>query len=561
MRSPGDDGGMFVGGTKRSPRRLGLTLGALLSAMIAAAAACGGGGGGSKSTSGTSGNEGKPKYGGKIVYGLEAKTGGGGYCLPRAQLAIAGIEVADTIYDTLTVPTAKADVFVPYLAKAVDHDPTYTTWTITLRPGIKFHDGTPLDANAVRLNIDKWRQGTLLNFVFQNVADVSVQDPMTVLVRMKTPWVAFPAYLWATGRTGIAAPAQINNNATCETDLIGTGPFKLKSINPQSGDVDVVKNPDYWRKGYPYLDEIQFKVQGDGQQRRNGLQGGQFDVIHDTGGLAMDNISSFAGVKMDIEPPGYREVAHTLLNVSKPPLDDVNVRRALVMAGDKNALNQIANKGKATLADQLFDSKVVGHVSDPGYPKENLAEAKRLVDQYKATHGGRLTFQVQSTFDTTVQALAQAAQRQAAKAGINVQLPAPVDQATIINEAIGAKVDAFAWRNYPGSDPDTMYVWFHSNSTVNFNHINDPQMDKDLEMGRVEPDPAKRKALYEDFNKRMSSQAYNVWEWYADWIIAHKDNVHGIVGPNLPDASGNPGSQKPAAILAGWHLMLGMWVS
>ena len=66
------------------------------------------------------------------------------------------------------------------------------------------------------------------------------------------------------------------------------------------------------------------------------------------------------------------------------------------------------------------------------------------------------------------------------KFGVTVNLPAPVDEAQIINLALAGKTDAFLWRNYPGSDPDTLYVWFHSGSPVNFNKINDPVIDKAL---------------------------------------------------------------------------------
>jgi peptide/nickel transport system substrate-binding protein len=105
-----------------------------------------------------------------------------------------------------------------------------------------------------------------------------------------------------------------------------------------------------------------------------------------------------------------------------------------------------------------------------------------------------------------------------------------------------------------------MYVWFHSGSPVNFNHINDPQVDKDLDQGRAEPDESKRTPLYEDFNKRLSTQAYNLWTWYENWYIASKSNVKGILGPNLPDESGEPGNEKPVDVLAGYHQLLGLWV-
>ena len=83
-----------------------------------------------------------PKRGGEITYGLESETAGG-WCPPTQRRAASGIMIETAIYDTLMVPNTKGKM-VPYLAKSVTHDPTYMTWTITLRDGIKFHDGTPL---------------------------------------------------------------------------------------------------------------------------------------------------------------------------------------------------------------------------------------------------------------------------------------------------------------------------------------------------------------------------------------------------------------------------------
>jgi peptide/nickel transport system substrate-binding protein len=459
-----------------------------------------------------------------------------------------------SMYDTITYPTSKGTV-VPYLAKSVTPNADYSEWTITLRDGIKFHDGTPLDAAALKLNMDKWKEGILLQFVFSNMGSIDVVDNLTVKVTMKKPWIAFPWYLWTTGRTGIAAPAQINGN--CETDLIGTGPFVKKSFDPSTGDVSVVRNKSYWRAGYPKADGINWKVQGDSVQRLNGLQGGQFDVIHTSGGKDMKTAKSFSGVKVTQEPAGYREISQMLINVTRAPFDDANARKALALAQNRAALAAVGNPG-GTLANQVVDSKVLGYVKNPGYPtKQNVAQAKKLVKQYKSAHGGKFEFNLQSTFDPTTQALAAEVKRQAAAVGIKVNLPQPVDQAAIINQAIGGQVDSFLWRNYPGADPDTLYVWFHSGSPVNFNKINDPVIDKALDDGRSELDPAARKADYQTFVKQMSSQVYNYWSWYTDWFIATK-GVNGVLGPNLPDASGKPGKDKPAVVLAGFHSLLGL---
>ena len=111
---------------------------------------------------------GTPVRGGSLVYGLEADTTGG-FCLYKAQLAIGGIQVARTIYDTLTMPGADGKIH-PYLAKSVVGTKNNTVWTITLRSGIKFHDGSPLDAQTVKDNLDHYRKDNpLFTFVFADV--------------------------------------------------------------------------------------------------------------------------------------------------------------------------------------------------------------------------------------------------------------------------------------------------------------------------------------------------------------------------------------------------------
>ena len=528
--------------------------GALTSAITAAALVAGtiGVGGVAQAAPTRAAATGKAGGGGVITYGVEGKTTQ--FCPYKTQAAISGVMIMQSMYDTITYPTNKGTVS-PYLAKSVTPNADYSEWTITLRDGVKFHDGTPLDAAALKLNMDKWREGILLQFVFSNMGQVDVVDPMTVKVTMKKPWVAFPWYLWTTGRTGIAAPAQINGN--CDTDLIGTGPFQKKSFDPSTGDVSVVRNKGYWRKGFPKADGINWKVQGDSVQRLNGLQGGQFDLIHTSGGKDLKTAKSFSGVTVTAEPAGYRELSQMLVNVTRPPFDDLNARKAIALSQNRAALLAISNPG-GTLANQVVDSKVLGYQKNPGFPtKQDLAKAKKLVKAYKATHGGKFEFSLQSTFDSSTQALAAEVKRQAAQVGIKVNLPQPVDQAQIINQAIGGQVDSFLWRNYPGADPDTLYVWFHSGSPVNFNKLSDPVVDAALDEGRSEADPAARKADYETFVKQLSTKVYNYWSWYTDWFIASK-GVKGVLGPNLPNESGQPGKEKPANVLVGFHSLLGM---
>jgi ABC-type dipeptide transport system, periplasmic component len=537
---------------------------ALLTLLALVAAACGGSSGSTGSPKTSTGSNpdasaGKAQYGGTVTYSLEAKTTA--FCPPRGQFAISAIMVVSAIYDTLTQPTQDPNVYSPYLAKSVTGNADSTEWTIVVRPGIKFHDGTPLDGAAVKQNIDEWKKGILLNFVYQNIDNTTVTAPDTVVVKTKTPWVDFPAFLWNSGRVGIAAPAQLNAGAACDTDLIGTGPFKLKSFDPTTGDVSTVKNPDYWRAGLPYLDGLNFKPQEESSARLTGIQGGDIDITHSAGGKDLNTVKTNSpNATIVLEPNGRMEIAHTLINVTRAPLDNLDARRAVALAVDRNRLNQLYNNGTSRLTDQVFDTKVMGYLPNLHYPKQNIAEAKNLVEKYKAAHGGKFTFAIQSTFDQSTQQLFQEVKRQLAVVGITVDLPKPVDQATIISQAIGGSVDAFGWRNYPGQDPDTLYVWFYGGSVVNFNHVNDPIINKALDDGRTNSDPAVRRKAYETFNKRLTDQVYNFWTWYNQWFVVTQPNIHGIIGPGLPDAAGNP-TGKPVPMIAGIHQTVGIWKS
>src|SRR5205823_4505042 len=129
-----------------------------------------------------------------------------GLCLPEAQLDISGINYARTIYDTLTMPNEKGD-FVGMLAQSVTPNADYTEWTIVIKDGIHFHDGSLLDATVVKNNLDAYRGAypkrhpILFSLVFGPYVDtVTATDNKTVVVKVKQPWPGFPSYLWASNR-------------------------------------------------------------------------------------------------------------------------------------------------------------------------------------------------------------------------------------------------------------------------------------------------------------------------------------------------------------------------
>jgi peptide/nickel transport system substrate-binding protein len=507
----------------------------------------------------TSGRVAHQKSGGDITFGVENETeSANGFCLPRSQLAISGIQEVAAVYDTLTIPNSKGE-YTPYLAKSVTPNADFTQWTITLRPGIKFHDGTPLDAAAVKLNLDTYggapgapQPAPLFGNITKPFQEsVDIVDPLTVRVNMKQPVPQYPSALWGVGRVGIVAPAQLNAGEACSgasagSRLIGTGPFVCKPGCWRPGEsLTLEKNPDYWQKGYPKADKITFFPVPEQAQRLTELRSGELDIEH------LDNAQQI--VQLDrmrsdfnllVQKPGLREIRYYFFNSAKPPFDDHDARLALAYAVDRSEINQIINKNLFQLADGVMDSKSPGYLRDAGIPKHNLKKARALVDKYKADHGG--TFDVRilaDTSDTSNVNEAQLIQQELEKAGISVTLPPAANQASFINDAIAGNFGIFLWRNLHGGatkDIDfDLSPWFFKDSLVNFGRIDDPKLEQALQEGRNAADLKSINRAYQTVNRVISENAYILPMWYVDWTIGSAKNVK-VTFPKLPDGAGTP---------------------
>ena len=492
------------------------------------------------------------KSGGDITFGLEAENTN--YCLTKAQMAISGIQVAAAVYDTLTIPNSKG-VAVPYLAKSVEPNADFTVWTIGLRDGVKFHDGTPVDAAAVKLNLDAYRGapgapnvGALFPIVLNVVQDVTAPDPLTVTITLKTPIPSFADALYGTGRFGIMAPAQLNSGEACATKMIGSGPFKLESY-AQNEKTVVVKNPDYWQKGYPKADSITFVPVVDAAVRVNQLQGGQLNVMHTTSAQQIETLTTGSGLKALVQKPGYRELRYYIMLSDTPPFDDPIAREAFTTAIDRKKINTIRNKGRFELANSLMDVKAPGHLENAGYPAFNLKKAKALVEQVKAKSGGTFDVVLGTTTEAENSLEAQLVKEMLGKAGINATI-AVSDQATLINKALAGSIDVLVWRNlhggYSGSANTDNYPWWSNSTTptgaknlINFSRFNDPTTQAALDAGRAATTKADAKQAYTDFNRAFAAGNYITPVWWDVWAIGYLPEVN-LNLPPLPDSQGKP---------------------
>jgi peptide/nickel transport system substrate-binding protein len=546
-----------------------LRLLALLLALLLVAAACGGDDGGDDGTEGGLDDaevdvpeaEGEPQMGGEVVYGLEAETNGG-FCLAEAQLAISGIQVARTLYDTLTVPTESGEI-EPYLAESVEPNEDHTEWRITPREGVVFHDGSPLDAQIIADNLNAYRGAyegrspLLFRFVFQDIENVTV-DGNEVVVSMKRPWVAFDWFLWGSSRVGIMGRAQLDADGSgCANNMVGTGPFKLESWTVNQSLV-AVKNPDYWQQDesgnqLPYLDKITYRPINEVAQRVNALESGQIDMLHtsDNEQLA-DRLRPLAeGGDVEVfESDAYGEVNYLMLNSSTPPFDNINARKAVAHALDREFLIEVRGGGIGTPADGPFAEDVLGYVEDPGFPQFDVDMAKEFADTYQQETGEPLRFTYTFVTSESGSLTAQEIQTQMRDAGIEMDVRPAGDQATTINQALAGDFQAVGWRNHPGADPDTQYNWWYEGSPVNFGRITDPEVNRLLDEGRTNPE--NREQTYQDLTRRFAEQVWNIWTSRTIWAVGHHADIKGVLGPTIPRGANFPG-------LGTGHFVHGMW--
>jgi peptide/nickel transport system substrate-binding protein len=505
---------------------------------------------------------GDPVRGGRIVYALESENPGG-FCLPEARLSPAGNMVRHAIYDSLTMFDENA-VPKPYLAESVTPDESYSRWEVRMRENVTFHDGTALDAEIVKDNIDAYlgrfepREPALFPIVLENIDEVEVLDPRTVEITTKEPWVALPTYL---ARISIMARAQLTDPDNCATNLIGTGPFAFADWT-LNRNLLAQRNADYWQiapdgEPYPYADAIEFRPIVENQQRINALETGQVNAMQIT------DADTIYGPLSDLEAEGavsllvsnaYAEVSHVLLNNAKAPFDDERMRKAAAHGLDRDKFIELTG-GTAERADQPFNEGDMGYVDDPGFPQYDPEEAKRLVAEYEA-EGKKAAFQLSVVSEPAALGRAEIIQSQLKEVGIEVTMRT-ADQATLINEALGGNYEALMWKQHGGGDADDGYIWWHSPPNLtNLARVDDPVIDDALERGRVERDPALRNQIYQTIATQFGAKVYNIWLTRTALGVALAPKVHGVLAVDLPDGGGK---QFPGLHVG--HVTHGMWIS
>ena len=492
-----------------------------------------------------------PVHGGTLTVALEAETSG--WTPWEDALAASGMTVARSFYETL-LERDHEGVLRPNLAASFEANDDHTAFTLTLREGITFHDGEPLDAEAVVANLSIFlRPGTA---PAGPIEAVEVVDEMTVRIQLERPHVAFGDML--AGQAGfMVSPAALE---TARTEPVGTGPFVFDSwLRDQQ--LVVVRNEDYWRDGLPYLDEIVFRPIPDEESRLLSLQSGDVDVLQSLLPASVAKVRELGDDFVAHEHVGS-EAGATIYNVTRPPLDDVRIRRAVAHGLDGEAITEaLGGTGVSKPARGVFhpDSPWFDAEAAEGWPQYDPDTARALVEQYVADPersdgrpvGSAPQFTVDLPPDPALIDTASVYQDLLGRVGLEVDIRT-VEQAVHIQQAIGqppdfiGDFDAKFWRLGSDADPNWMAAWFAPGSPINFTNFEHDELVEVLDVAQQTVDEDERRALYRRATEIFAEYVPFTVGSHTVSVLATVSGVHGLDDWRLPDGErgiGHPGAQ------------------
>ncbi|GAA4998135.1 ABC transporter substrate-binding protein [Yinghuangia aomiensis] len=391
----------------------------------------------------------------------------------------------------------------PHLAESLTTADGGATWTLKLRPGVTFSDGTPFDAAAVKLNWETHAKPETRSYLaaYATGLKTEVVDPLTLTVTPTSPNPTFDRMI-ATKLTYIEAPSAITKGLeSAGTQPVGAGPFMLKSWTRGSEQV-FVKNPNYWQKdkGLPKLDKLTVKVVADLAQEYNTVKSGGADIYHssDPGYLTKAKQELNANEMTALGGQGV------LFNLTKAPFEDPRARRALTLAMDPEEFPKTLNNGMHPTrsifsASPFFDPSAQ-------QPAPNRDEAQKLFDEL-AAEGKKVdfTFLVASTPQSNKVAEYLQSRVQGFK---NVTMRVESLEINTFTMKYAMQHDfqaAQVQQWYAEPEPD-LTSNFLSTGLLNAGGWKSPDADKALAAGRASADPAVRKAAYADFQKAMANE-------------------------------------------------------
>ena len=522
---------------------------ALLMGLVLVAAACGGDDGGSAnttappsdSTTTTEKPAGPTSRGGELIFGSESDVSSldvGVAAQPSDKVITLGI------YDPLT--TYKDGKVVPYLAESIEAvDGDLGTWAMTLRSGVTFQDGTPLNAEAVQKHFVRLQDPVTACPCIDTVKIIeSMELPdgpegLDVVFTLATPSVAFADTL--SGSSGyIESPTAVAKfGADYKNNPVGTGPFRMTEYVPNDRVV-LEAYEGYWQKDengiqLPYLDKLTIKPIPDSGQRVAALEAGDIDIFQtaDSGTIKTAEDKGFTAQKIS----GSSSTI-LLMNNDKPPFDDVRARQAVAYAINKDVINERAYSGVRVPSYSGFALDSAYYNAEAGTPKYDPDKAAALVKEL-----GGLKFSIVCIPTPEADTVLQLVKQMGEAAGMEISLETQ-DQGAFVARIFSKVGDwtGACFRSAHFIEPDAIRSGLTTDDAGNLVFYSNPKVDALLDEARQTADFDERKAAYDEVQAITGEEVpliTTLYDLFGNIYNADK------VGPPPTGESNSLGAIKP----------------
>lgn len=440
------------------------------------------------------------------------------------------------VYDGLLRVTKDGANVEPALATNWDTSADGLTWTFHLRPGVTFSDGTPLTSNDVKVSLDLARGGnrTVWKDNYKAIKEIDTPDPSTVVIILSQPHAPllselamFPAWVMqADMATATDQPGYDDSQAWASK---GTGAYYTESW--KKGDPVILKrSPNYWKQTAS-IDEVDIEYIPDDNTRVLKVQGGEDDIADFVPFGQVDALNGQPGVHAQVFP--IQQTWFAILNVTKAPLTDVNVRQALNYATDKDAIIKSVFFGQAQVMNAPIPNGTYVDKDSPGYPYD-LAKAQALMAQSSVPNGFTLPMVVPNNNQDRINT-AIILKDEWSKIGVNLdiqQLESTAWRAAFHNQDTYTSTLS-AWTN-DMNDPTEIVNYEmrggpDSGSFAYWTRYFNPDLNAKITAADLEQDPTAREADYVAIQRTFLNDAPLVFMADLGATAVWTDSVHGFL--------------------------------
>jgi peptide/nickel transport system substrate-binding protein len=487
------------------------------------------------------GNDRAAKSGGTLRVALSAEPD---KLDPTLARTLVGRTVFNAICEKLYDVDTKLTI-VPQLAAALpEFSADGLTVTIKLRTGLKFADGTVLDAAAVKTSLDRHKTlaGSARASELSSVTEVQVVDPATIAIKLKTPFTPLTAVL--ADRSGmIMSPAALKNggDANFATNPVCVGPFKFASRVAQDR-IEVVKDPNYYDAAKVHLDGVTYKIIADAATRFNNLRSGDVEVLDTVAATDVDALKADTNLRLlSSDSLGYQGLTLNLGNVdgvgkapktlaapyAGPIAADKRVRQAFEMSLDRAAINQVVFRGQFSPAcGPISAASPFSSDAAQACPKHDPAAAKALLTAAGVTMPVKTSMVIGNTADA--RRLGEAIQAQVKEGGFELELQ-PVEFAASLTQTDAGKYQIFQIGWSGRVDPDGNIANFvRSGGSQNICGYANPDVDSLIDQARKTPDVAARRDLYGQVITKIHDDAPLIYLYRQKNLTGVSSKVVGV---------------------------------